>query len=88
MDRSEVMKKVDAVLVDDFEVEEDLLKPEVSLYEELDFDSLDAVDLIASLEREFTIKIDRLNAEKEIREIRTLEDIYAFVERKLAEPSE
>ena len=88
MDRSEVMKKVDAVLVDDFEVEENLLKPEASLYEELDFDSLDAVDLIASLEREFTIKIDRLNAEKEIREIRTLKDIYAFVERKLAESSE
>ena len=84
MERSEVNRKVNAVLIDEFEVDEALLKPDVSLYEELDFDSLDAVDLIAALEREFTIKIDRQDAEKEIRDIRTLKDIYAFVEAKLS----
>lgn len=85
MERSEVIGKVNAVLIDEFEVEEDLLKPEVSLYEELDFDSLDAVDLIAALEREFSIRIDRQDAEREIRDIRTLKDIYAFVECKLSD---
>ena len=84
MERSEINRKVNAVLIDEFEIEEDLLRPNVSLYEELDFDSLDAVDLIAALEREFTIKIDRQDAEKEIRDIRTLTDIYAFVEAKLS----
>ncbi len=85
MERSEVIEKVNAVLVDEFEVDETLLNPDVSLYEDLDFDSLDAVDLIAALEREFSIKIDRQDAEKEIRDIRTLTDIYAFVEAKLSD---
>ena len=83
MERSEVIRKVNSVFIDEFEVEEGLLQPKVSLYEELEFDSLDAVDLIAALEREFSIKIDRQDAEKEIREIRTLEDIYTFVLTKL-----
>jgi len=83
MDKPEVVRRVNAVLVADFELEEDLLTPHASLYEELDFDSLDAVDLIAGLEREFGIKIDRQDTEKEIRSIRTLEDVYSFVEAKL-----
>jgi acyl carrier protein len=66
--------------VDEFEIEEELLTPDANLYEELDFDSLDAVDLIAALEREFTVKIDRQEAEKQIREIRSLNDVYDFVQ--------
>ena len=83
MDRSEVVRKVNGVLVDDFEIEEDQLTPEATLYEEMDFDSLDAVDLIAALEREFAMKIDRQEAEKQIREIRTLGDVYDFVVRTI-----
>ena len=83
MDRSEVVRKVNGVLIDDFEIEESQLRPEVTLYEELDFDSLDAVDLIAALEREFAMNIDRQEAEKQIREIRTLGDVVDFVARTL-----
>ena len=83
MDRSEVVRKVNGVLIDDFEIEESRLQPDVTLYEELDFDSLDAVDLIAALEREFVMKIDRQEAEKQIREIRTLGDVVDFVVRTL-----
>ena len=54
------------VLVDEFELDEDQLTPEATLYEELDFDSLDAVDLIAALEREFGMKIDRQEAVEQI----------------------
>jgi acyl carrier protein len=84
MERSEVIRKVNAVLADDFELEEELLTEDANLYEELDFDSLDAVDLIAALEREFEMKIDRQDAEKQIREIRTLSDVYEFVHSKVS----
>ena len=84
MERTEVIRKVNGVLVDDFEIEEELLTPDANLYEELDFDSLDAVDLIAALEREFAMKIDRQDAEKQIREIRTLSDVYDFVHGKVS----
>ncbi len=84
MDRADVIAKVNAVLADEFELAAERLQPEANLYEDLDFDSLDAVDLIAALERQFAMKIDRQSAEKEIREIRTLADVYDFVARKLA----
>jgi acyl carrier protein len=83
MERSEVIRKVDSVLMDEFEIERELLTPDANLYEELDFDSLDAVDLIAALEREFAVKIDRQDAERQIREIRTLSHVYDFVESML-----
>jgi len=84
MERSEVIRKVNGILEDEFEVEGDLLNPEATLYEELDLDSLDAVDLIVSLEREFAVTIDRKGAEKRIREIRTLADVYDFIEGSLS----
>ncbi len=80
MERSEVIQKVNGILEDEFEVDGELLTPEATLYEELDLDSLDAVDLIVALEREFEITIDRKSAEKRIREIRTLADVYNFIE--------
>jgi acyl carrier protein len=83
MERSEVIRKVNGILEDEFEVDGDLLTPEATLYEELDLDSLDAVDLIVALEREFSITIDRKNAEKRIREIRTLVDVYDFIQSTL-----
>ena len=83
MERSEVIQKVNGILEDEFEVDGELLTPEATLYEELNLDSLDAVDLIVALEREFEITIDRKSAEKRIREIRTLADVYSFIETTL-----
>jgi len=83
MERSEITRRVNSVLVEEFEVEEEKLVPEATLYEELEFDSLDSVDLIAALEREFAMKIDRQDAEKRVREIRTLGDVVDFVAETL-----
>jgi acyl carrier protein len=86
MDRADVVDRVNAVLGDEFELAPERLRADATLYEDLEFDSLDAVDLIAALERQFAMKIDRQNAEKEIRDIRTLSDVYDFVQRRLAAP--
>jgi acyl carrier protein len=83
MERSEVIRTVNGILENVFEIERGLLTPEVTLFEELDLDSLDTVDLIVSLEREFAVTIDRKDAEQRIREIRTLADVYNFVEDAL-----
>lgn len=71
---------VNAALAKEFELEPERLVPEADLMKDLELDSLDSVDLIAAMEKTFKVKCP----EKEARALRTLSDIYAFVERLLA----
>lgn len=64
----EVIKKA---LVETFEIDENLITPEAKLYEELDLDSIDAIDLIVRLEEDTGKKIQG----EEFRHIRTVQDI-------------
>ncbi len=79
MELTEVIRRVNGVLVEDFELEEESLTPDADLYEDLELDSLDSVDLVAGLEREFGVKIDRQANEETVRSMRTLQDVYDFV---------
>ena len=67
------------ILEEDFEIDAALLKPEASLHDDLDLDSLDGVDLIVAIEKRFHFRVD----EEEARSIRTLNDIYASIGRHL-----
>ncbi|MFW6303259.1 MAG: acyl carrier protein [Candidatus Sumerlaeota bacterium] len=70
------------VLKEEFEVPEELLTSETELYQEMGLDSLDSVDLVVALEKAFDFKIVRSVDEERIRAIRTLGDLYAFIESK------
>ena len=48
--REEIYNKLSEILVDDFEIEESLVKPEANLFEDLELDSIDAVDLAVKLQ--------------------------------------
>jgi len=85
MTHSEVVETVNKILVEEFEIDEAALTPHAHLYEELRLDSLDAVDLVAALEREFGVKIERQEHEETVRSIRTLEEVYNFVLRVVGE---
>jgi acyl carrier protein len=71
----EIRLAVDRIMIEEFEVEPDALRPEARLAEDLDLDSLDGVDLVVALEKTFSCRIP----EEEARGIRTLGDIYARV---------
>jgi len=75
----EVIRIVNRVVVEEFEAEEDRLRPETHLREDLDMDSLDGVDLVVALEVAFEFRI----AEEEARGIRTLGDVYERVQRRI-----
>ena len=83
MDRAEIERRTNILMARQFELEEASLIPTANLYVDLSLDSLDAVDLVAALEREFGLAIDRQNDEKILRAMRTLEDVYAFIASKL-----
>ena len=79
MQRSEVIEKVNKVLVDGFELSIDKLKPEAHLYHDLGIDSLDAVDMLVFLEEQTGIQVKG----EWFRCVRRLDDIYNVMENVL-----
>ena len=79
MTEAEIMEGVRRVLTEGFEIEPALLKPEALLREDLGLDSLDAVDLIVALEKQFGLRVE----ESEARSMRVLKDIHDYLRRKL-----
>ena len=77
--------RVRQVIAEEFEIPIENLEPEVTLYEKLGLDSLDSVDLVVALEREFGFKVVRVQDEERIRAIRTVSDVCDFVDYKTAQ---
>jgi acyl carrier protein len=73
---SEIESKVKAIIVDKLGVEESEVKPEASFTNDLGADSLDTVELIMELEKEFGISIPDNEAEK----IQTVGDAVSYIE--------
>ena len=64
------------VLTDEFEIEPELIAPEAHLFDDLDIDSIDAIDMLARL-RELTgiaLPTDAL------KQVRTIGDVVALVD--------
>ncbi len=77
MQRDRIIEQVNEVFQEDFEMELQQLVPEANLFTELGLDSLDVVDLVVALQKKFDVSI---RDDERIRDIRTLEDLYLFVE--------
>jgi acyl carrier protein len=75
-----VRKIVVDTLVSEFELEREKIVPTARLREDLGLDSLDGVDLIVALEKALSVQIPETDA----RQIRTVADIYQFIEKTAA----
>lgn len=71
-----VFEKVKTMLVDQLSVDEEKVTMEASITEDLGADSLDVVDLVMSLEEEFSLEIPDEDVEK----IKTVGDIVKYIE--------
>lgn len=58
MNKQEIIEKVNDIIVDKLGVDPNEVKPETKLEEDLNADSLDAVEIIMELEHEFNISIN------------------------------
>lgn len=74
----EIIEKVNEVFVENFELDPDELKATAHIFMDLGLDSLDIVDLVVSLQQKFGVQIRN---DERIRSIRTLEDLYLFIEQ-------
>ena len=73
---SEIVNRVKSIITDKLGVEESQVTPEASFTNDLGADSLDTVELIMELEKEFDLQIPDEEAEK----IVTVGDAIAFIE--------
>ncbi|MCK4798538.1 MAG: acyl carrier protein [Spirochaetes bacterium] len=82
MDSAEIKKLVNNILMEEFEKEEDELKEEASLFDDLDLDSLDGIDLVVELEKEIKAKVGREIKidEDKAKTLQTVGDIYKIVD--------
>lgn len=71
-----VFEKVRDIIVDQLDVDEDKVKMEASITDDLGADSLDVVDLVMSLEEEFDVEIP----DEQVEKVKTVGDIVALIE--------
>lgn len=72
-----MFERVREVLADQLGLEENEIKPESRLKDDLGADSLDMVELIMAMEEEFDVEIP----DEEAQSIRTVEDAVNYVEQ-------
>jgi len=80
MSRQEIEEKVRNFLIEDLEIEEDKIAPEATLKEDMGIDSLDFVDIVVIVEKNFGFKIKP----EEMAGVATLADFYDYIESKVA----
>ena len=79
MTRQEIEEKVRNFLIEDLEVEEENIGPEAKLKDDLGIDSLDFVDIVVIVERNFGFKIKP----EEMAGVQTLSQLCDYIESKV-----
>ena len=79
MTKVEIVEIVNNFLTEDLEIEETAIKDEALLKEDLGIDSLDFVDIVVIVEREFGFKIKP----EEMADVKTLSQFYDYIASKL-----
>jgi len=79
MTRQEIEEKVRAFLVEDLEIDEDKIFDDAKLKDDMGLDSLDFVEIVVIVERDFGFKIKP----GEMQGVTTLSQFYDYIESKV-----
>lgn len=77
---NDIYEKLKEILISTFEIDASDITPESHLYEDLDIDSIDAVDLVVQL-RELT---DKKIKPEDFKSVRTVQDVVNAIEALIA----
>jgi acyl carrier protein len=77
MNKNEIYQEVASLLTSLFEIEPDAIRPEARLYEDLELDSIDAVDMVVHLQKRTGRKIKP----ETFRAVRTVQDVVDAVDQ-------
>ncbi|MEZ2583580.1 acyl carrier protein [Kluyvera intermedia] len=81
MNENAIYQEVSALLVKLFELDPQDIHPQARLYEDLELDSIDAIDMIVHLQKKTGTKIKP----EEFKAVRTVQDVVEAVERLIKE---
>lgn len=77
MNKEDIFEEVKGLLVKLFELDPEQITPQARLYEDLDLDSIDAVDMVVHLQKRTGKKIKP----EDFKAVRTVQDVVEAVER-------
>ncbi|HDG1671345.1 TPA: acyl carrier protein [Kluyvera cryocrescens] len=80
-DKNAIYEEVSTLLVKLFELDPEDIRPDARLYEDLELDSIDAIDMIVHLQKKTGNKIKP----EEFKAVRTVQDVVDAVERLFKE---
>lgn len=75
MEKELLIEKVNNLLIEEFEIDAEKLTPEALLKNDLEIDSLDFVDIVVLVDREFGFKPKA----EELKNVKTLDDFYQYI---------
>lgn len=79
MTRQKIEEKVKNFLIEELEFDEEKITPEARLKEDIGVDSLDFVDIVVIVEKEFGFKIKG----EEMAEVKTFSQFCDYIEEKV-----
>jgi acyl carrier protein len=80
MTRQEIEEKVKAFLIEDLEIDEEKIADDATLKDDMGIDSLDFVDIVVIVEKNFGFKIKP----EEMANVTTLSQFYDYIESKVS----
>lgn len=79
--KEDIFNETKSIIVNMFGTDPDLITPQASLFEDLDLDSIDAVDLVVQLQKYTKRKF----SPEDFKQVRTIEDVVNIVAKILDE---
>jgi acyl carrier protein len=79
MQNEEIISRINRLLVEEIEIEEEKISPAADLKKDLEIDSLDFVDLFVIIERNFGVKMKA----EEMADIKSLQDFYDYIIKRV-----
>ena len=81
MTRESILKQINSILSEEFEVDQELFTPDANIRDTLALDSLSLVDLVATIQYTYKIKIPAVD----LPTIKTLDNLYDYIELHLVQ---
>jgi acyl carrier protein len=75
MQNDEIIRKINQLLIDEIEIDENQINPAADLKKDLGIDSLDFVDLFVIVENNFGFKMKA----EEMADVKSLQDFYSYI---------
>lgn len=77
MTRENIVKTINGLLIEEFEIDEKVITPEAHLKNDLGLESLDFVDIAVIVQKEFGLTLKG----EEMTSIRTLQNLYDYIDK-------